>query len=210
MKESAFTPELLAYLETIESEFVKIPEDRIRILKQITEFIDQRYKSSQTAELVFICTHNSRRSQFGQIWAATAAEYYGIRGLTSYSGGTEATSFNPHAVGAIKRAGFMVDNSSRNPDNPAYKVQTSEGSPVYTMFSKKYDDPVNPSRDHCAIMVCSDADMACPIIPNAIERISLPYEDPKKFDGTPLEILKYDERCREIARDIHYVLRMLR
>jgi hypothetical protein len=55
-------------------------------------------------------------------------------------------------------------------------------------------------------MVCSDADEACPFIPGASQRISLPYNDPKSADGTGQERLKYDERCREIARDVFYII----
>ena len=54
-------------------------------------------------------------------------------------------------------------------------------------------------------MVCSEADDACSFVPGAAERISLPYEDPKVFDGSDIESRKYDERCREIARDLFYV-----
>jgi len=209
MKDSVFTPELVRYIESIESEFDKIPGKRILILNQISDFIDKRLKSSGEAELLFICTHNSRRSQFGQIWAAVAAEFYSIQGIKSFSGGTEATSFNPGAVVAVERTGLRLTKSSQNPDNPEYKLQTAEGAPEMILFSKRYDDTANPNGDFCAIMVCSDADSACPYIPGALERISLPYEDPKEFDGTSQEKLKYDETCREISREIHYVLGLL-
>ena len=50
--------------------------------------------------LIFICTHNSRRSHMGQLWAQVAAFYYGIEHVYCYSGGTEATAFNPRSVKA--------------------------------------------------------------------------------------------------------------
>jgi hypothetical protein len=36
------------------------------------------------------------------------------------------------------------------------------------------------------------------------KRISLPYNDPKDFDGTPQESEKYAERVREIGTEILY------
>jgi arsenate reductase len=50
-------------------------------------------------------------------------------------------------------------------------------------------------------MTCTHADENCPFIPGAT-RISLPYEDPKAFDGTPEEEAIYAERCRQIAREL--------
>jgi arsenate reductase len=36
-------------------------------------------------------------------------------------------------------------------------------------------------------MTCSEADKNCPIVLGALDRISLPYNDPKEADGTPEE-----------------------
>jgi hypothetical protein len=72
-------------------------------------------------------------------------------------------------------------------------------------FSKVYDDSPNPSEGFAAIMTCSSADQACPIVHGAAERIAIPYDDPKAFDGTEQEAAKYDERCAQIAREMLYV-----
>ena len=53
-------------------------------------------------------------------------------------------------------------------------------------------------------MVCNDADKNCPFIPNAT-RISLPFNDPKAFDGTEIELEKYQEKSRQIATELFYV-----
>jgi len=60
----------------------------------------------------------------------------------------------------------------------------------------------NPTLCFRAVMTCDEADEACPIVTVGSARISLPYEDPKNADGTPLEALKYDERCRQIATEM--------
>jgi hypothetical protein len=54
-------------------------------------------------------------------------------------------------------------------------------------------------------MTCSAADKACPIVFGADARIAIPFDDPKAFDGTDQEAAKYDERCRQIAREMLYV-----
>jgi hypothetical protein len=72
-------------------------------------------------------------------------------------------------------------------------------------FSKQFSDPTNPQEDFCAVMVCSQADEACPYVPGAEKRIAIPYEDPKAFDGTPEETENYSERSRQIAREMLYL-----
>jgi hypothetical protein len=59
-------------------------------------------------------------------------------------------------------------------------------------------------------MVCSDADQACPIVYGAEERISLPFEDPKAYDGTADEIEEYDKTCRLIATEMFYVMSLVK
>jgi arsenate reductase len=154
--------------------------------------------------LNFICTHNSRRSHISQIWAQTAAHVYGIKNVGTYSGGTEATAFNPRAVTAMKQAGFEINTKQNDGQNPVYEVKFSNDAAPLTIFSKKYDDPFNPNKDFAAIMTCSHADENCPVVTGATTRIALTYNDPKDFDGTPLEATKYAERVREIGREILY------
>ena len=72
----AFYPALTAYINTIKEDFSKISQDRVEELDKIAAFIQKQVKAGQLTELTYICTHNSRRSHFGQIWGATAAAYY--------------------------------------------------------------------------------------------------------------------------------------
>ena len=74
--------------------FDEIPEARKAILARIAAYVETRYAQGEAIKLVFICTHNSRRSHFGQIAAALAAEYYAIDRVQVFSGGTEATAFH--------------------------------------------------------------------------------------------------------------------
>jgi arsenate reductase len=196
-------PELEQTVKTLINDFGSISPERKEILYQLTHFIQAQNRSGHPVYLNFICTHNSRRSHLSQLWAQAAAHYYGISNVFCFSGGTEATAFNPRAVTAMQNAGFSIAITNDGM-NPVYQVRFSnEGSPVVA-FSKKYDDPVNPNRDFAAIMTCSHAAENCPLVIGAVSRIALTYDDPKDFDGTPQESAKYAERVREIGREILY------
>jgi arsenate reductase len=115
----------------------------------------------------------------------------------------EVTAFNERAVASLERSGFRV--ISEGEGNPVYTVYYSENRPPIRAFSKLYDDPENRAPGFAAVMTCSDADENCPFIPGTQARIPLRYKDPKEFDGTPEEALKYDERSMQIASEMFYV-----
>jgi hypothetical protein len=194
-------PELGAFVAERVVEFDEISDERKRALGPITDFVADRIQRSDPVRLTFICTHNSRRSHMSQIWAQTAAEIYGVSGVETYSGGTEATAFNPRAVAALQRAGFAVEPFTDG-KNPIYEVSFEPKTAPMQSFSKVYDSPPNPTENFAAIMTCSAADNACPIVVGAAERIAIPFDDPKAFDGTEQEAAKYDERCAQIAREM--------
>jgi arsenate reductase len=190
-------------IQSLTNAFDQIPASRKALLKELTDFIATKRTANEPIELIFICTHNSRRSHLAQIWAQAAAAHYGVENVSSYSGGTEATAFNPRAVNAMQDAGFKIKTTSDGV-NPVYEVQFAENASRMIVFSKKYDDHSNPKDRFAAIMTCSHADENCPVVLGMQKRISLPYDDPKNFDGTPQESVKYAERVREIGIEILY------
>jgi arsenate reductase (thioredoxin) len=198
-------PALQSFIAILTGKFQNIPEKRLEVLKDLCDNIIGSLKKGEDAELIFICTHNSRRSQFAQAWAHAAVLYYGIDNINIYSGGTEATSFHPNAVSSIKRLGFSLLIKNWNQDNPIYAVKIGDADAGSIQFSKKYDDPPNPTSGFIAIMVCSEAEEACPVVPGAAKIISMPFEDPKVFDGTDSESDKYDERNEQIAVELFYL-----
>ena len=200
----ALNSSLTTYVESAKKDFKKIPKERRTELDKIAMFIQQKAKAAQPVQLTYICTHNSRRSHFGQIWASAAAVYYGIPNVKTFSGGTEISAFNERAVAAATRAGFEITKMS-DTKNPVYEVKYAPDAEPIKAFSKKYDDDSNPQSDFLAVMTCSQADKACPVVKGAAQRVAVPYDDPKEFDGTPQEIAKYDERCKQIATETFYV-----
>jgi arsenate reductase len=197
-----------AYCDQLTGEFESISESRKKLLSQLSDYIRLKKHRHELVNLVYICTHNSRRSHFGQIWAKVAAEYYHIKHVETFSGGTEATAFNINAIHALKRIGFKLE-TKHSGENPAFQVAYDDVSPSITCFSKVYDDAVNPQKDFAAIMTCSDAEENCPFIPGVELRIATTYDDPKTFDNTPLQDAKYDERCKQIALETFYVFSLI-
>ena len=192
-------------------EFDLIPTERKQQLQQLSTYFTQKFQQQLTPKVIVICTHNSRRSHLGQIWLAVGAVYYGLPKVETFSGGTEATAFNHRAVAALQEIGFEIDSKENiTPTNPIYEVNWLKEAQAYKAFSTKYDSAPNPIQNFGAIMVCTSADKGCPIVAGADFRIALPFEDPKAFDDTPLESEKYTERCRQIGREMLYVLSEVR
>lgn len=191
-------------IQKLQSRFGTISTERKQLLEELTSFIQDRVNNGKDIRLNFICTHNSRRSHLAQIWAQTSATVYRIPKVICYSGGTEATAFNPRAVTAMRETGFLIETEKEG-ENPLYAVHFSNEAAPLKVFSKKYDDPFNQLNDFAAVMTCSHADDNCPLIPGAKARIAITYDDPKNFDGTPLEAEKYTERVEQIGTEMLYV-----
>lgn len=206
MKEKLF-PALQSFFEERAQEFDQISAERKEQLGLLSTYLSTKYQKRETPQLIVICTHNSRRSHMGQIWLAAGAEYLGLAELASYSGGTEATAFNPRSVTALKRCGLEINSQDGKASNPVYQVRWKAEMEAYKAFSKKFSDAPNPTEAFAAIMVCSEADEACPYVPGAEFRLALPFEDPKAFDDTDLEAEKYSERAAQIAREILFALK---
>lgn len=199
---------LKTYISGLESEFGSIPSGRKEKLSEVAEYIQSKLDESKTAKLNFICTHNSRRSHLAQIWTAVAANHYGVENIETYSGGTEATAFNPRAVAALERAGFEIENPGG--ENPKYQVRFDDPSEPMICFSKTFDDSANPEKDFAAIMTCSDADENCPFVPGAEFRKPITYHDPKESDGTDQETKFYDKRCMQIGSEMFYMMSLVK
>lgn len=200
-------PKIAQYCEKLLQEQSLIAPERKEKLQKGSDYIRQVMAKGETAQLIVICTHNSRRSHLGQLWLAVGADFLNLPRLATFSGGTEATAFNPRAVKALDDLGFeVVTDKDQAPNNPLYKFYWTYTMSPYEAFSKKYTDAPNPNTKFGAILVCSEADEGCPLISGADFRLALPFEDPKAFDGTELEATKYKERCQQIGREMLYLL----
>ncbi|HEV7349401.1 protein-tyrosine-phosphatase [Telluribacter sp.] len=195
-------PSVQSYLSSLN--FNSIPAERRPLLDKLTEYVKEKVAREEPVRLTYICTHNSRRSHLGQVWAQVAAVYYGVAGVTTFSGGTETTACNPRTIAAFERAGLQIAQTTEG-DNPVYHLVYAGEQPPVVAFSKVYDQEPNPTAGFAAIMTCSQAEENCPFIPGAERRFSITYTDPKEADGSPAEAATYDERCRQIATEMMYV-----
>ena len=204
-------PRLAGAVKALFDRFEEIPSDRRPLLVSLADWIRERHGRAASIDMIFICTHNSRRSHIGSLWAQAAAHVYGITGVASFSGGTEVTAFNPRALAALTRVGFEFEplDKSGAGDNPRYQGSFAEPGRGLTLYSKVYDDPQNPQTDFAAVMTCAQADEACPTVTGAAARFAISYEDPKAFDGTERENEAYDERVAEIGRDMLYTFSLI-
>lgn len=181
-----------------------ISDDRKAVLQPLTDFIQSKVSNGQEIRINFICTHNSRRSHLSQVWAQTMANYFNIKNVFCYSGGTEATALFPMAAETLRNSGFEVKTISEG-NNPIYSIKYAQNAHPVIGFSKKLDDDFNPKSEFAAIMTCNSADEACPLVIGAEKRIPITFEDPKVFDNTPQQAEKYMERSLQIATELFYV-----
>ena len=186
-----------------------VSDERKEILKPLAEFIQKKADAGERINLNFICTHNSRRSHLSQIWAQVMAEYFSIRNVYCYSGGTEATAMFPKVAETLHSQGMEIQKLC-DTDNPVYAVKYAENAHPVICFSKKYDDTFNPVTGFAAVMTCSNADAGCPFIAGAEKRVAVKFEDPKSSDGTHEMDRTYFERSLEIAAEMYYVMSLIR
>jgi arsenate reductase len=125
------------------------------------------------ARVLFLCTHNSARSQMAEGLLRSMA---GDR-FEAYSAGTEATHVRPLAVRAMDEVGVDISG------------QESE------TLDRYLDEPFE-----YVVTVCDDANESCPVFPGAANRLHWSFEDPSKAGGSEDERLKVFRRVREEIR----------
>lgn len=187
---------------------ISISEKRTMLLLKIAATIANEYSSKEIVNLNFICTHNSRRSQIGQIWSYYAAYYFKLN-INVFSGGTEVTSFNRNTVKTLQKTGFQFQLSDFSHQNPTYQI-SFDGSYGYILgFSKLYSNPIN-QEPYIAILTCNDAETDCAYIPSATHRFLLPFTDPKFADGTENQEEVYMQINAEIAAEIFLIFKQVK
>lgn len=190
---------------TIQSlSLIEVAAERRELLEPCIHYLRQKLQDGKVVNLVFICTHNSRRSHLAQVWAQAISHWFGYYMVTCYSGGTETTAMYPTVARTLEKSGFTVSRLGTQ-DNPVYAVKYGETLHPIIAFSKEFSHPFNPTENFAAVMTCMHADENCPYVTGAEVRLSVPYEDPKQFDGTAREHRKYEERSLQIASELYYI-----
>ncbi len=128
----------------------------------------------ERAKVLFLCTHNSARSQMAEgLLRHLAGDRY-----EAHSAGTEATQVRPLAIRAMDEIG--VDISGQE--------------------SKTLERYLGETFDH-VITVCDDANEACPFFPGARNRLHWSFEDPSRAEGSEEERLAVFRLVRDRIRD---------
>ena len=212
VEQPVYSTQLQSYVVQAQQEQGEISAARKELLVQISELVAQELQKNLDQHLVFICTHNSRRSHFAHVWCQIAMSHFNIANVSTWSGGTEITHCNPRTVAALRRAGLAIDeqaDSAIETENPIYKIRYTAARNSIECSSKIYNQPPNPADSFIALLCCSDVDKRCPVIEGAAHRFSLHYKDPKCSDDTDQEQVVYDERCLQIASEMfllgHYL-----
>jgi arsenate reductase (thioredoxin) len=123
--------------------------------------------------VLFICTHNSARSQMAEgLLRHIAGERFEVE-----SAGTQQTHVRPLAIEAMKELGIDIS------------VQTSKT--ISSLGERKFD---------YAITVCDSANEACPIFPGGTRRLHWSFDDPSAATGSDEDRLAVFRRVRDEIR----------
>lgn len=201
-----------AHLDLLTTSFDRIDAAHLAAAEKLADWMVANYERGKPLPLIFVCTGNTRRSVLGATMANVAAAYWGLPEIHGYSGGTEPSAVNPRTIHALESIGIAMestgDDAERGTDgspNPKYLIRwgrDDNAAPAMRTieFSKHYGDEVNPHSGFAALMVCAEADAECRFVKGASRRISMPYLDPKSYDESQYETLKYAERRDDFGR----------
>jgi hypothetical protein len=207
-------PAVAKHFKELTTSLDRIDERHLPAGEMLADWIVDHYSPGRGLDITFVCTGNSRRSVLGATMGNIAAAYFGLGDIRCHSGGTAPTAVNERSVATLTAIGVEIETTGKMaPAGPA-----GAPNPVYTMrwgqspadadeppleateFSKRFDDESNPQSGFAALMVCSEADAECPRVAGAALRISMPYLDPKIYDGSQYETAKYAERRDDLGR----------
>ena len=128
---------------------------------------------SDRTRVLFVCTHNSARSQMAEGFVRSlGGDRFDVE-----SAGTEATHVHPFAIQAM----------------------AEEGIDISTQQSKTVDRFIDEA--FIVITVCDDAAETCPTFANARERRHWSFPDPSKARGSDDERFATFARVRDAIRD---------
>ena len=131
-------------------------------------------EAPQRSRVLFLCTHNSARSQM----AEGLLRHLASDRFEAMSAGTEATRVRPHAIRAMQEIGIDI---------------SEQQSKTLNRYLQEHFDNV--------ITVCDDANEACPFFPGAQSRLHWSFEDPSKAEGSEEERLEVFRRVRDRIKD---------
>jgi arsenate reductase (thioredoxin) len=129
---------------------------------------------AERSRVLFLCTHNSARSQMAE---GLLRHLAGDR-FEAYSAGTEATHVRPLAIRAMDEIGIDISGQ--------------ESKTLNRYLGEPFD---------YVITVCDEANEACPFFPGAKNRLHWSFEDPAQATGSEEERLGVFRTARDKIRE---------
>jgi arsenate reductase len=124
-------------------------------------------------KVLFICTHNSARSQM-----AEGLVNHDLAGkVQAFSAGTEPSSVHPLAIAAMKEVGIDISRHR----------------------SKSIDEFAGEKFDF-VITLCDQAAESCPVFFGGTQRTHMGFPDPSGVEGTEKEKLSFFRKLRDRIR----------
>ena len=127
-------------------------------------------RDSDKKTVLFVCTHNSARSQIAE---GFLNHLYGDRYEAS-SAGTEPSEVHPMTIAVMEEAGIDISDHHSKP-------------------AEKF---IDQDIDY-VITVCDKARQICPFFPGGKKILHKSFEDPSQAAGTEKEILETFRRIRD-------------
>jgi len=131
---------------------------------------DPRGDGSLRTRVLFICTHNSARSQMAEgLLRARGGDRF-----AAFSAGTEATEVRPLAIRAMDEIGI--------------DIRGQESKTLHRYLAEPFD---------LVVTVCDDARESCPVFPGTRRTDHWSFEDPSRATGTDEQLLAVFRRVRD-------------
>jgi arsenate reductase len=129
-----------------------------------------RRQAMAKTKVLFLCTHNSARSQMAEgLLRHLAGDRFEVM-----SAGTESTFVRPEAIEAMSELGADISGQR----------------------SKTLERYLGEPFDY-VVTVCDDANEACPVFPGAEHRLHWSFQDPSRAEGSEEERLEVFRKVRE-------------
>jgi arsenate reductase len=130
--------------------------------------------AAKKPRVLFLCTHNSARSQMAEGMLRNLAEGR----FEVHSAGTEATHVRPQAIKVMEEIGIDISGQ--------------ESKTLARYLGQPFD---------YVITVCDEANEACPVFPGAKNRLHWSLEDHSRPYGSEDERLAVFRRVRDEIRE---------
>lgn len=124
----------------------------------------------ERARVLFVCTHNSARSQM----AEGLLRHHGGGRFEAFSAGTEATSVRPEAIAVMEELGVDISGQESK------TLERYLGEPFAWV-----------------VTVCDRARESCPVVPAAARTAHWSFDDPSEATGSDAERLAVFRRVRD-------------